>query len=72
MSYAKLKGRIIEVFGSQGAFAKALGISSVSLSKRLNGRLEWTSSEIAKSCELLGVPLEQNVEYFFTRKVKES
>ena len=30
--YSKLKGKIKEVFGTQSAFAKAMGLSGVSLS----------------------------------------
>lgn len=72
MSYAKLRGKIREVFGTQEAFATAMGMSTVTLSQRLNGISEWKTSEIVKACELLGIPLEQNSLYFFTRQVKKS
>lgn len=72
MSYNKLRGKIREVFGTQEAFAKAMGISKVSLSHRLNGKLEWKTTEIVKACELLGIPIEENAEYFFVRKVKKT
>lgn len=72
MSYAKLRGKIKEVYGTQDAFAKAMGMSTVSLSQRLRGKLEWKTSEIAKACELLSVPLEDNATYFFARKVQIS
>lgn len=72
MSYSKLRGKIREVFGTQEAFAEAIGMNTVSLSQRLNGKLEWKISEIAKACEVLGIPLLENAEYFFTRKVKIS
>ena len=72
MSYAKLRGKIKEVFGTQEAFAKAMGMNKVSLSQRLSGKLDWKTPEIAKACELLGIPLEENVAYFFMKKVKKS
>nr|DAM60609.1 MAG TPA: Protein of unknown function (DUF739) [Caudoviricetes sp.] len=72
MSYNKLRGKIREVFGTQEAFAEAMGMSTVSLSHRLNGKLEWKTSEIFKACEVLGIPLVDNAEYFFTKKVKNS
>lgn len=72
MSYAKLRGKIREVFGRQDDFAKAIGINRVSLSQRLNGHLEWKTSEIAKACEVLGIPLEENASYFFTQKIKNA
>ena len=72
MSYSKLRGKIREVFGTQEAFAEAMGISTVTISQKLNGKVEWKTSEIVKACELLGVPLADNAEYFFMRKVKKS
>lgn len=72
MSYAKLRGKIREVFGTQEAFAEAIEMNTVSLSQRLNGRVEWKISEIAKACEVLNIPLAENAEYFFTAKVKIS
>ena len=68
-NYAKLRGRIKEVFGTQEAFAKAIGISSVSLSQRLNNVLEFTQEEIFNSCEVLNIPLTDMMSYFFTKIV---
>lgn len=72
MSYAKLRGKIKEVFGTQDAFAAAIGMNTVSLSQRLNGKLDWKISEIVLACKVLGIPLEENAAYFFTREVKKS
>lgn len=69
MSYNKLRGKIREVFGTQAGFAEAMGMSNVSISQRLNGKLEWKTSEIVKACEVLGIPLDENATYFFTRAV---
>lgn len=63
--YAKLRGKIREVFSTHEAFAAAMGISEASLSKKLNGHTEWKREEIVKACELLGIPLEAAHEYFF-------
>lgn len=68
-NYAKLRGRIKEIFGTQEAFAKAIGISSVSLSQRLNNALEFTQEEIFNSCEVLNIPLTDMMSYFFTKIV---
>ena len=68
-NYAKLRGRIKEIFGTQEAFAKAIGISSVSLSQRLNNVLEFTQEEIFNSCEVLKIPLTDMMSYFFTKIV---
>lgn len=70
--YSKLKGKIKEVYGRQEDFATAMLLSSVSLSAKLNNKVPFTQSEINKTCELLGIPLEFIPVYFFTEKVKTS
>lgn len=69
MSYAKLRGKIREVFGTQEAFAKAIGISKSGLSLRLNGQVKWTADEIEKAKNALGFDAAEIGAYFFTRKV---
>lgn len=63
--YRKVRGKIKEVFGTQEAFAEAMDLSYTSISQRLTGALEWKSSEIAKACDLLGIPLAEAHLYFF-------
>lgn len=70
--YSKLRGKIKEVFGTQAKFADAMGLSSVSLSAKLNNTVQFTQSEINKACELLSIPFELIPIYFFTEKVKIS
>lgn len=70
--YSKLRGKIREVFGTQSKFAKAMGLSSVTLSAKLNNTVAFTQSEINRACELLKIPLEFIPIYFFTEKVKTS
>lgn len=70
--YSKLRGKIKEVFGTQSKFAKAMGLSSVSLSAKLNNTVMFTQDEINKACELLHIPIEFIPVYFFTEKVKSS
>ena len=68
MSYAKLRGRIIEKFGSQGAFATALEWREALLSAKLNNKSEWSFPEVVKACELLEIPLNEAHLYFFCAK----
>lgn len=70
--YAKLRGKIREVFGTQSKFAKAMNLSGVSLSAKLNNTVPFTQPEINRACELLSIPLEFIPVYFFTEKVKSS
>lgn len=69
MDYKMLKLKIKEVYDTQPAFAKAMGMSYTSLNQRLNGSVEWKVSEIAKACDLLHIPLTEAHLYFFTQKV---
>lgn len=69
--YSRLRGKIREVFGTEAAFAKELGIGRVSLSQRLNNALEFSSAEILKACALLGVSSSEIPLYFFAEKVQK-
>lgn len=69
--YGKLRGRIREVFKTEGNFARALGIGRVSLSKRLNNTSDFSEKEIFISCNLLGIDKENLTEYFFREKVQK-
>lgn len=66
-NYSKLKGRIIEKFGSQKAFAKAYGISNVSMSRKLNGSIGISPEDIVSMSapELLDIQPSEYHEYFF-------
>lgn len=69
MSYAKLRGRIREIFGTQEAFATAMGMDKSTLSLKLNDRYDFTRFEIEKACEVLKIPFDEIGVYFFTAKV---
>lgn len=68
MSYTKLRGKIVEVFRTQGAFAKAMNKNKATLNGKLNNKSQWTAEEIIKTCELLNIPLCEAHEYFFCSK----
>lgn len=67
--YSKLRGKIKEVFGTQDAFAEAIGIGRVTLSQRLTGKLDFSQNEINSACEVLGIDICEIPIYFFTPKV---
>ena len=73
-NYSKLRGRIVEKFGSIKAFADAYGLSTVTMSNKLNGKVAISQDDIMKmaSCEMLDIPPSELHEYFFTLKVHES
>jgi len=68
--YSKLLGRITEKYGSQASFAAAMPMSERSLSLKLNGKVGWRQSEIARACILLNLTGADIPEYFFTLKVQ--
>ena len=67
MSYAALRGRIREKYGTQEAFAKAMDMSPTTLSAKLNRKTDWTRAEIERACDLLDIPIVEAPEYFFTQ-----
>lgn len=71
-AYDKLKGKIKEVFGTQKAFAVALGIARTSLYSKLNNNTEFTQTEMLKSLELLHLEKSEIDSYFFTPKSPEN
>ena len=51
-SYSKLKGRIVERYGTQANFASKLGISKNSMSKKLTCKTEFSQTDIIRWAEL--------------------
>ena len=69
-NYSKLRGRIIEKYGSQSDFAKAFGCSDRTLSLKMNGKRPWKQTEILSAIKLLELSEEDIQEYFFTLEVQ--
>lgn len=65
--YSKLKGKIVEVYGTQGKFAEALGINENSLSSKLRNTSNFKQDEITKAIDLLAI--ENPTPYFFTKEL---
>lgn len=70
--FQDLKGRIKSKFERQSDFAKAIGMSPVSLSNKLNNKVPFTQSEMNKICEVLDIDKEFIPIIFFKKKVKTS
>ena len=67
-NYARLRGKIREVLGSETALALALGMSRSTISMKLNGKAEWSQQEMLKVVELLGEPISEVNNLFFAQK----
>lgn len=67
--YSKLKGRIIEKFGSNKAFAQALGKSEVLVSKKLNNKSEFSRKTMLEWGDKLDISADEFGVFFCTLKV---
>lgn len=68
--YNKLRGKIIELFKTQGNFAIAMGWSERTLSLKLNCKIAWKQTEICKAIQLLDLSYNDIQAYFFETKVQ--
>lgn len=64
-TYDKLRGRIIEKYGSQEKYADVLGISANSLSKKMTGKTGFSQKDITIWADLLNIDKAEYGEYFF-------
>lgn len=64
--YNKLRGRIVEKYGSIKAFQEHLENSPVTVSKKLNGKLGFSQTDIIKWGELLDIKKEEYGIFFFS------
>lgn len=70
--YSKLRGRIIEMFGSQEAFAEKIGQTPTTVSYKLNNKKPMTRNDIIEWGKILLIEPENIGLYFFTKKVREA
>lgn len=64
MRFPKLRGRIIEKYGTLKAFSEAIGISTAGITLRMQGKVQWRLTDIAKACRLLDIPGSEINIYF--------
>ena len=67
--YSKLRGKIIEKYGSQTAFAKEFGISKNVFSKKMNNKTRFNPDDMIKIVKMLDIPEKDINTYFFAPKV---
>ena len=65
MERRKLRGRIIEKYGTIGAFCDAVGFSRVTASKVLYGKTTPTPKHLMEWCRLLGIEREDIGIFFY-------
>lgn len=64
--YKKLRGRIVEKYGTQTEFAKAIGISENSLSKKMNCITGISQDDIILWSELLDIDKSDFGDFFYS------
>lgn len=67
--YSKLRGRIVEKYGSQTKFAKKVNVTRQTINGKLSGRIEFTKNDIMSWSELLEIGSDEIGTYFFTLRV---
>lgn len=68
--YSKLRGRIVEKFGSQSKFARKMEWSERTLCLKMTGKVAWKQTDILKAINLLGLTEDNIQEYFFNVEVQ--
>ena len=67
----KLEARIIEKFGTQKAFAEAIGVRRSTLSRYLTTGRDWRGSSLIKAVRALEIPTDEIDSYFFAPRVTQ-
>lgn len=65
--YRKLRGRIIEKYGTLKDFAVDMKWSDRTLSLKMNCKVFWKQPEIMKATKLLEIPSNEVIDYFFAQ-----
>lgn len=69
-NYSKLRGLIVEKYGTCAAFASKIGWTPGQLSARLNNKTPFSSADIVTVMDLLEIDADQMQTYFFTLSVR--
>ncbi len=64
-NYSKLNGRISEICGTKGKFAKLMNLSERTISLKLNNKVMWKQDEIQKALKVLNLSVNDIKAYFF-------
>ena len=69
MSYKRLRGRIVEKYGTATSFAGALGRSKQYVYNKLSNRTDFTKADMDEWSKLLEIKTRDIGDYFFTQDV---
>ena len=63
--YRKLRGRVVEKYGTFEAFAKSINRSKVSVSNKMRGKSGFSQKDIELWGNALGIKVTEYDNYFF-------
>ena len=66
--YSRLRGRIVERYGTLRAFVNELPIGSVAFTQKMKGRVAFKNDEIITMAEKLDIGKNEIPDYFFCLK----
>ena len=69
--YSKLRGRIVEKFGSQRNFSEKIDLSERTIGLKLNNLISFNQSDIETWSTHLEITRDEIPDYFFTKKVQK-
>ena len=71
-NYGNLLDRIKDIYGTQKNFAKAMGISEHTISRKLNNEITWSQKDMLKASDVLQFEngYDSIPKYFFVLKVQ--
>lgn len=67
--FRKLRGKIVEKFDTQEAFAQQVGQTPTTISYKLNNKKPMTRSDIIEWSRVLSIEPDNIGKYFFAEKV---
>ena len=62
--FPELCGEIRKKYRTQGAFARAIGMSPSTLSGKLAGKTQWSYIDVATICKALDIPMADSPNFF--------
>lgn len=69
---AKLRGRIVEKYGSQARFAEAIGKTIQTVNMKLCGNTGFSQDDIVEWANALDISVDAVGEYFFAHLLSKS
>ena len=69
--YNKLRGRIVEICGTQSEFSRRVGQSEQIVSAKLSGNSAFTQDNIIAWCKVLNIDQNDIGNYFFTQNLSK-